>query len=245
MGSTKTASAYLDPINSALTAVKKISVAGYAYRRVTLPNEAVPNVSFHGGEIVDIWVSETALELFQARRARLRITLPVGDSQPKIFIGRFSGEINLNFQSGDAAFVLEDCKNFNMHATFYEASYIQIGRQCSANSCNATVSGAAIIMGRDCMLSHNVTLQPSDQHDIFDVKTGLLLNTKRSITVGKHVWLGKGAYVGAGVNIADGAIVAANASVASDVPENAIVAGNPAKVVRENVAWERTFTPRP
>src|SRR4051812_28591246 len=50
--------------------------------------------------------------------------------------------------------------------------------------------------------------------------------------VGNDVWLGYRALVMPGVNIRDGAVVAAGSLVASDVPPYAIVAGNPARVVR-------------
>ena len=50
--------------------------------------------------------------------------------------------------------------------------------------------------------------------------------------VGNDVWLGYSALVMPGVNIGHGAVVAAGSLVASDVPPYAIVAGNPARVVR-------------
>ena len=50
--------------------------------------------------------------------------------------------------------------------------------------------------------------------------------------VGNDVWLGYGALVMPGVTIGDGAVVAAGSLVSADVPPYAIVAGNPARVVR-------------
>lgn len=50
--------------------------------------------------------------------------------------------------------------------------------------------------------------------------------------VGNDVWIGNGALVMPGVTIGDGAIVAARSVVASDVPAYAVVAGNPARIVR-------------
>lgn len=51
------------------------------------------------------------------------------------------------------------------------------------------------------------------------------------ILIGRDVWLGYGAVVLAGARIGNGAIIGAGAIVRSDVPANAIVAGNPAKVI--------------
>ena len=50
--------------------------------------------------------------------------------------------------------------------------------------------------------------------------------------VGHDVWVGYGALVLPGVTIGPGAVVAATSVVASDVPPYAVVAGNPARVVR-------------
>jgi phosphonate metabolism protein (transferase hexapeptide repeat family) len=52
------------------------------------------------------------------------------------------------------------------------------------------------------------------------------------VTIGHDVWIGHGAVVLAGRRIGTGAVVAANAVVTKDVPAYAIVAGNPARLVR-------------
>jgi acetyltransferase-like isoleucine patch superfamily enzyme len=51
------------------------------------------------------------------------------------------------------------------------------------------------------------------------------------------VWIGTGATVLAGVTIGDGAVIAAGSVVAAAVPGQTLVAGNPARVVREDVSW--------
>lgn len=55
---------------------------------------------------------------------------------------------------------------------------------------------------------------------------------KGDTVVGNDVWIGYDAMIMPGVKIGDGAIVATRSVVASDVPPYAIVAGNPAKVIR-------------
>ncbi len=50
------------------------------------------------------------------------------------------------------------------------------------------------------------------------------------VEIGDDVWIGYGAIVLSGVTIGRGAVVAAGAVVTKDVPEYAIVAGNPARV---------------
>ena len=59
-----------------------------------------------------------------------------------------------------------------------------------------------------------------------------LPSSKGPTTIGNDVWIGIGAKILSGVSIGDGAVVGAGAVVAKDVPPYAIVAGNPARLVR-------------
>lgn len=56
--------------------------------------------------------------------------------------------------------------------------------------------------------------------------------TKGDVIIGNDVWIGTGALILSGVRIGDGAVVGANAVVTRDVMPYAIVAGNPARLVR-------------
>lgn len=60
---------------------------------------------------------------------------------------------------------------------------------------------------------------------------------KAPVIIGNYVWICSGAQIMKGVTIGDGAVVSANSVVTSNVPAHSIVAGNPAKVVAENIYW--------
>lgn len=64
---------------------------------------------------------------------------------------------------------------------------------------------------------------------IYDVAS---LPVKGDIIIGNDVWLGYDSMIKNGVTIGDGAIIAARAVVVKDIPPYAIVAGNPAKIVK-------------
>jgi len=53
------------------------------------------------------------------------------------------------------------------------------------------------------------------------------------IVIGDNVWLGGSAVICPGVTIGDNVVVAAGAVVTKDVPENVVVGGNPAKVIKK------------
>ena len=62
--------------------------------------------------------------------------------------------------------------------------------------------------------------------------------TSAPIVIGDRVWIGCHAIILAGVTIGEGSIVAAGSVVTRDIPPGVLVAGNPAKVIRETGPWQ-------
>lgn len=97
-----------------------------------------------------------------------------------------------------------------------------------------------ISIGSDAAISHGVLIQDYDGHDLFFTSDdGKLYSPDNSapITIGEHVLIFANTTILKGVNIGDGAIVAGGSVVTHDVPAHTLVAGVPAKVIRENVNW--------
>lgn len=95
--------------------------------------------------------------------------------------------------------------------------------------------GDTVEIGRECTIGRDVVIRSFDGHKI--LKDGYAISAP--IKIGNHVWIGQGATILKGVTIGDGAIIAAGALVTKDVPARCIVAGVPAKVLEENIKWER------
>lgn len=62
--------------------------------------------------------------------------------------------------------------------------------------------------------------------------------TKGDVQIGNDVWIGQNAMLLSGVTIGDGAVIAAGAVVAGDVEPYTIVAGNPARLIRQRFSNE-------
>ena len=86
-----------------------------------------------------------------------------------------------------------------------------------------------IFIGDGALIGHNVVLATLN-HAMSPSRRGTMIPAP--IHIGKNVWIGSNATILPGVTIGDGAIVAAGAVVTRDVPENTIVSGVPARVMR-------------
>lgn len=107
------------------------------------------------------------------------------------------------------------------------------------NSELAAIEGTTISFGHDCLLSANICLRTGDSHSILDSTTGKRTNRSRSIVIGEHVWIGNTVLIFKGVHIGSHSIVGGGSVISGKIfPDNALIVGNPAKVVRNNVDWK-------
>lgn len=116
---------------------------------------------------------------------------------------------------------------------------IRIGEKTSFNSTDIQLgeSGSSLIIGDDCMFSFDIEITCSDTHSVLDME-GNLINKGENITIGNHVWVGKEVKILKNTAIADNCIIAQNSIVTKKFDtRNAVIAGNPAKVVKENINW--------
>lgn len=90
-----------------------------------------------------------------------------------------------------------------------------------------------IVIGKGAKISHDVTLIDGDGH-IMEYEN---YEPKKPIIIKEHVWIGTKATILKGVTIGEGAVVAAGSVVTKDVPSHCLVAGNPARVIKENITW--------
>lgn len=97
-----------------------------------------------------------------------------------------------------------------------------------------------IEIGDDCMCAKGITIRTCDGHKIKSLETGEIINEDKDIKIGNHVWLGQEVTVLKGSEVPNNTTVAFRAIVTKKfTDENTILAGAPAKVVKNNVNWER------
>jgi maltose O-acetyltransferase len=121
--------------------------------------------------------------------------------------------------SGTPSFLTVDDEAAVGRAFLQTLAPLRIGRRAIVND------GARILTG---------------QHDINDPDFPL---TTAPVTIGEYAWIATNALILPGVSVGDWAVVAAGAVVTRDVPARAVVAGNPARLVRQREASELRYRP--
>jgi len=136
--------------------------------------------------------------------------------------------------------------------TFGHGGKITIGEYCYVGEQTRIWSALEITIGDRVLISHNVNVFDSDTHPLEPkarhaqfkeiITTGhpkSLDLREKPIVIADDVLIGCNSIILSGVLIGKGAIVGAGSVVTRDVPPYTIVAGNPAKVIREIPEDER------
>ncbi|HEX5308757.1 MAG TPA: acyltransferase [Solirubrobacteraceae bacterium] len=97
-----------------------------------------------------------------------------------------------------------------------------------------------VSIGRECIVADRVMLIDFD-HGVVEVERPIRLQGiyKRDVRVGSNVWIGYGACILRGVTVGNNSVVGTSAVVTKNVPENAVVGGVPARVLRMREAPEQ------
>lgn len=103
-------------------------------------------------------------------------------------------------------------------------------------NCSFSVADS-ITVGKNCLLAAETVIRDNDGHPLDAVErrenAPVRAEDVHPVVIGNDVWVGNRAMILKGVTIGDRAIIASCAVVTKDVSADTVVAGNPARVVRE------------
>jgi acetyltransferase-like isoleucine patch superfamily enzyme len=146
----------------------------------------------------------------------------------KIEIGK-----NATLRIGRWAWIGHGCKLRAHEGEVSIGAKTVIGQECTVSSFRR------VSIGRECIVADRVMLIDFD-HGVTEVERPIRLQGiyKRDVEVGHNVWIGYGACILRGVTVGDNAIIGTSAVVTRSWPENAVIAGVPARLIRMRKAPE-------
>jgi acetyltransferase-like isoleucine patch superfamily enzyme len=113
-----------------------------------------------------------------------------------------------------------------------------IGQECTISAFQH------VSIGRECIIADRVMLIDFD-HGVTEVERPIRAQGiyKRDVRIGHNVWIGYGACILRGVSVGDNSVIGTSSVVTRPVPENAVVAGAPARTIRmrdapASMRWE-------
>lgn len=109
---------------------------------------------------------------------------------------------------------------------------IHVGDAFYANFDCVVLDVCPVEFGDDCMLGPGVHVYTAT-HPLDAEERVAGREYGKPVTVGDRVWVGGQAVINPGVSVGDDAVIASGAVVTEDVPDSAVVQGNPATVVKE------------
>ena len=114
---------------------------------------------------------------------------------------------------------------------------LDIGHNFNATGDTLISCSKNIKIGSNTILSFETIIMDSDQHEIYNTN-GKCINNNDKIIVGNNVWIGARSFILKNSIIEDGCIIGANTTLTKSFKiQNCIIAGNPPKVLKEEISW--------
>lgn len=164
----------------------------------------------------------------------------------------YSGRINLGTQGKNIRisnnsiniFIDKNCEiNFGhsicigpgVNLILKEGSKLNIGNHTYFTSDSHIEIVKELIIGSDCAISWGVTIIDSDHHTLVTAKAKI---QEEGVEIGNHVWIGCNCTILKNTKIGNHCVVAAGSVVKGTFPDNSLIGGNPARILKENINWE-------
>lgn len=169
----------------------------------------------------------------------------------RVILGKGSNLRRVHFfirGNGNTIIVGDGCSAYNVELHIeQDGNTIQIGNGTTMHGRGgspihmAADEGSGIYIDEDCMLAHSVQIRSTDSHSIVDLN-GKRLNPAKDVHIGRHCWLGMQSVILKGTRIQSNTVVAAAAVCSKEYEEShCILAGNPARIVKRDVNWDRKY----
>lgn len=152
--------------------------------------------------------------------------------QPALFLGKGmisfgNGVVIGNVESPDYF------SGYSLFSTRSSSARIKIGNGVWINNSISLICNASIIsIGDNTLLGYNVEILDSDFHPISPLARKKKHLESFPVIIHENVWIGSNVKILKGVTIGTNSVIGNGSIVSTDIPENAVAAGAPAKVIK-------------
>lgn len=115
---------------------------------------------------------------------------------------------------------------------------IEVGKNFFANYNCTILDVAKVIIGDNCQMAPNVAIYTAG-HPVHPDTRNTAYEYGIEVTIGDNVWIGGNTVICPGVHIGSNTVIGAGSVVTKDIPDWAIAAGNPCRVIREITEADR------
>jgi maltose O-acetyltransferase len=107
---------------------------------------------------------------------------------------------------------------------------IHIGEATNIMNGTEILALKRVQLGKGCMVGARTVILDSDFHGLHP-RQRRMVGVSKPVEIGDNVWIGMGAMILKGVTVGQDAVIGASCVVTRDVPDGAIVVGNPMRIV--------------
>lgn len=117
---------------------------------------------------------------------------------------------------------------------------VRIGNNVLISPGVSISSAQRIVIGDNCMIAAEVYISDSDWHGLYNRTRPFRCSA--AVELKNNVWIGYRVIINKGVTIGENSVVAAGSVVVESVPDNTVVGGNPARIIKTLNPKKRMLT---